>query len=420
MSIKAIKEKIRQRAISRYSSMLSADKIDENAVKDMLERVAAEVIGHEQISIPDEEKNKIICDLYDEFIGLGPIEDFLKDNQVTEIMINGHKNAYVERAGQREVVDMALDDERRLMQIIYKILTGKRRRVDETNPYTEVAIRDGSRVNIVIPPLAVDGPVITIRKFSKEIKVIEDLISLGTLDRRMADFLIAAIKAKLNIIFSGATGAGKTTALNVLSSYISDKERIITIEDTVELRLAQEHVVRLEARQVNIEGKGAISIRELFKNSLRMRPDRIIIGEIRGSEALDMLQAICSGHTGSLAVVHANSPQDVISRLEMMILTSGIMITTEVIHRQIANAINIIIQHTQFSDGSRKITNISQVNGLRDGRVVLEDVFVYEMKGIDASGKVEGAWRATGVVPAFGSIFKKAGIDLPQDIFQKG
>jgi len=417
---KAIKEKIRQQIINRYSSIFSTDKIDEIRFKEIVSHVAAEVIGREHVSIADDEKGKIVNELFDEFIGLGPIENLLKDRDVTEIMINGYKNVYVERSGKRALSDIVFEDEQQLMQIIYKILGGRRRRVDETCPYTEVSMRDGSRVNIVIPPLAVDGPVITIRKFSKEIKTVEDLVSLGTLDRRMADFLIAAIKAKLNIIFSGPTGAGKTTALNVLSSHISGNERIITIEDTVELRLAQEHVVRLEARVSSIEGKGEISIRELFKNSLRMRPDRIIIGEIRGTEALDMLQAICSGHTGSLAVLHANSPQDVLSRLEMMILTSGVPISMEIIHRQIASAVNLIVQHGQLPDGSRKIVCISQVNGLKDGRVVLEDVFVYEMAGIDAAGIVSGAWRATGVTPAFREIFRKAGVNLPEDIFKKG
>lgn len=417
---KMIKDKIKQQVITRYSNMFSVDKIDEQAIRQMLLRVATEVVGRERVSISDEEKNKIINELCDEFVGLGPLETYLKDPTVTEIMINGHRRSYVERLGKRVPIDVFFDDDQLLMQIIYKALVGSRRRVDETNPYTEVSIRDGSRVNIVIPPLSVDGPVITIRKFSKEIKTIEDLIELGTLDRRMADFLIASIKAKLNIIFSGATGAGKTTALNVLSTYIPDDERIITIEDTVELRLAQEHVVRLEARQVNIEGKGEISIRELFKNSLRMRPDRIIIGEIRGSEALDMLQAICSGHTGSLAVVHANSAQDVISRFEMMILTSGVPITPEVIHRQIASAVNLIVQHDQLPDGSRKITSISQICGLKDSHVALEEIFFYEMEGMDASGKVRGGWRATGAAPAFGEIFRKAGIELPPEIFKKG
>lgn len=415
-----IKEKIRQQIINRCSGAFSRDNVDENEFKEIILRISTEIFGHEHVSIPEEERNKIVKELLDEFVGLGPLEGLLKDPSVTEIMINGYKNAYVERSGKREPVSIGFDNDEQIMRIVYKLLGSTRRRVDEANPYTEVATKDGSRVNIVIPPLALDGPVVTIRKFSKEIKTADDLISLGTLDRRMADFLIAAIKAKLNIIFCGPTGAGKTTALNVFSSYIPGNERIVTIEDTAELHLAQEHVVRLEAKQASIEGKGEVGIRALFKNSLRMRPDRIIIGEIRGSEALDMLQAICSGHTGSLSVIHANSPQDVVSRLEMMILFSGIPVNLEIIHRQIAGAINLIVQHNQLPDGSRKITYISQVNGLKDGRVVLEDIFVYDMDGVNAEGKAAGAWRATGVTPAFREIFKKSGVELAPDIFKKG
>jgi pilus assembly protein CpaF len=247
----------------------------------------------------------------------------------------------------------------------------------------------------------------------------QDLIKLGALDKRMSDFLIASIKAKMNIVFTGATGAGKTTTLGVFSHYIPAGERIVTIEDTAELHLAQEHVVRLEARQPNIEGKGEISIRDLFKNSLRMRPERIILGEIRGAEALDMLQAICSGHTGSLAVLHAHTPQDTIYRLETMILTSGVSISLDAIHRQISAAINLIVQQEQLVDGSRKIINITQINGLKDNRVVLEDIFRYEVESIDAKGKIRGAWKATGIVPVFYQVFKKIGIDLPQEVFNK-
>ncbi|MBM3244735.1 MAG: CpaF family protein, partial [Candidatus Omnitrophica bacterium] len=253
----------------------------------------------------------------------------------------------------------------------------------------------------------------------KEIKSADDLVNLGTMDKRMSDFLVAAIKAKLNIIFSGATGAGKTTTLNVLSTYIDDEERIITIEDTAELHLSQEHVVRLESRHSNIEGRGEVSIRDLFKNSLRMRPDRIILGEIRGSEAIDMLQAICSGHHGSLVVLHANSPMDVIYRIETMILTSGLPISMEAIHRQIAAAVNLIVQQEQLSDGSRKITHITQINGLKEGRAILEDLFVYDFEGLDADGKAKGRWNSTGVIPLSLPVFKKAGIELPQGIFKK-
>jgi pilus assembly protein CpaF len=278
---------------------------------------------------------------------------------------------------------------------------------------------DGSRLNIIIPPLALDGPTVTIRKFLKELSRVEDFIKLGTIDQRMADFLIACVKAKVNMLFSGATGSGKTTTLNMLSSYISNDERIVTIEDTAELHLAQEHVVRLETRQPNIEGKGEVTIRDLFKNSLRMRPGRIILGEARGPEALDMLQAMCSGHRGALAVLHASSPQDVIYRLETMVLTSGIPINLPAIHRQIAAAINLIIQHEQLPDGSRKITHLTQVNGIKDDQIVLDDIFTYDLEGVSVDGKVSGRFKATGVIPAFYSLFNRAGINLPKELFKK-
>ena len=291
--------------------------------------------------------------------------------------------------------------------------------MDESYPYTDVSMQDGSRLNIIIPPLAIDGPTVTIRKFLKELSRTEDFIKLGTIDQRMADFLIACVKAKVNMLFSGATGSGKTTTLNMLSSYINNQERIVTIEDTAELHLAQDHVVRLETRQPNIEGKGEVTIRDLFKNSLRMRPGRIILGEARGPEALDMLQAMCSGHRGALAVLHASSPQDVIYRLETMVLTSGIPINLGAIHRQIAAAINLIIQHEQLPDGSRKITHLTQVNGIKDGQVALDDIFTYDLEDVSIDGKVSGRFKSSGVVPVFYPLFARAGLDLPKEFFKK-
>jgi pilus assembly protein CpaF len=335
-------------------------------------------------------------------------------------MVVGHRKVYVERNGKTELTQVSFENEQHLMRTIYRILEPTRRRVDESYPHADVSLKDGSRVNIIIPPLALDGPVVTIRKFSKEINLIDDLIKLDTLDRRMADLLVAAIKAKINLVFSGATGAGKTTTLNVLSSYLPRDERIVTIEDTAELHLNQDHVVRLETRQANIEGKGAVTIRELFKNSLRMRPDRIILGEIRSGEALDLLQAICSGHTGSLAVIHANSPQEVIYRIETLILTSGVTISQEAIRRQIAAALNLLVQQEQLADGSRKITHITEIRGIKDGDIFMEDLFTYEIENIDAKGKVIGRWSASGITPLFFPKFKQLGINLPEDIFKQG
>lgn len=345
MQTRELKDKIREKVISQYKAIFSQEKVDDNELKAALSQMLEEIIHRELIVIPEEEKKKIISELRDEFVGFGPLENAIRDPSVTEIMINGPKKVYIERGGKKQLSDITFDDERQVMSLIYRILAPTRRRVDESYPYTDVSMDDGSRLNIIIPPLALDGPTVTIRKFLKELSRVEDFIKLGTIDQRMADFLIACVKAKVNMLFSGATGSGKTTTLNMLSSYISNDERIVTIEDTAELHLAQEHVVRLETRQPNIEGKGEVTIRDLFKNSLRMRPGRIILGEARGPEALDMLQAMCSGHRGALAVLHASSPQDVIYRLETMVLTSGIPINLPAIHRQIAAAINLIIQH---------------------------------------------------------------------------
>lgn len=416
----SLKEKIRQRLITEHSILFSNKEFKEKDLQNAINQVLENIIIHEHLSLSKEEKDKIINDLLDEFVGLGPIKNFLEDSSISEIMVVGPDKVYIERNGRTELTDVVFDNEGQLMYTIHRILEPTRRRVDESYPHTDVSLKDGSRVNIIIPPLALDGPVVTIRKFSKEIKIVGDLIKLGTLDKRMANFLVAAIKAKINVVFSGATGAGKTTTLNVLSSYISEDERIVTIEDTAELHLNQDHVVRLEARQPNIEGRGEVTIRELFKNSLRMRPDRIILGEIRGGEALDLLQAICSGHTGSLAVIHANSPQEVIYRIETMILTSGLSITQEAIRRQIAAALNLIVQHEQLADGTRKIIHITEIRGLKDGEIIMEDIFNYEIEKIDEKGRVIGKWVASGIKPLFYPRFKKLGIDLSEDIFNKG
>ncbi|MFH0790009.1 MAG: CpaF family protein [Candidatus Omnitrophota bacterium] len=413
---KDFKEKIKQKVIAQYRV---SDNIDLNYLKKEIVQISEDIIKREHINLSADEKKKALSEIIDELFGLGLIEDLLKDPLVTEIMINGPEKVYAERSGIMELTDIVFENDAHVMYLINKMLMSTRRHVDESFPYTEIRLSDGSRVNIIIPPLSLNGPTITIRKFLKTIKQIEDLIRLSTLDKRMADFLVASIKGKINIIFSGATGAGKTTTLNVLSSYIPDDERIVTIEDTAELLLTQDHVVRLESRHPNIEGKGEVTIRNLFKNSLRMRPDRIILGEIRSAEALDMLQAICSGHKGSLSVIHANSPQDVVYRLETMILTSGVPINLEAIHRQIAASVNLIVQQEQLLDGSRKITYISQVNGLKNNQAVLEDIFVYDLEGIDTDGKVKGKWKATGIIPFFYPLLKKLGIDLPEEIFKE-
>ncbi|MBN2830822.1 MAG: CpaF family protein [Candidatus Omnitrophica bacterium] len=417
--VKALKTKVRDKVIVEYGRLFSAQDISAEEFKEAVAQTLNTIVYHEHIDLRALDKERIISELLNDFLGFGPLDSVMKDPRVSEIMVNGPKKIFIERNGKTLLSDITFEDEKQLMYLIHKLLAPTRRRVDESYPYTDISLKDGSRVNIIIPPIALDGPMVTIRKFLDTLKSVEDLITIGTFDKRMADFLVACIKAKINIIFSGSTGAGKTTTLGVLSSYISDDERIITIEDTAELHLNKPNVVRLETRIQNIEGKGEISIRELFKNSLRMRPERIILGEIRSSEALDMLQAICSGHTGSLAVLHANTPQEVIYCLETMILTSGIPIGLEAIHRQMTAAMDIIVQQEQLLDGSRKVTYVTQVNGMTNGQINLEDIFVYDLEGISPDGAVSGRWKATGAVPKFYKRFENAGIKLPKDIFNK-
>lgn len=417
----SLKDKIKNSLLSQYNLLFSnKDVINEAELKVAIERILNEIAAKEGRAVSDSEKETIIKALVDEAIGFGAVLDgLLKDPAISEIMINGPKQIYIEKEGKTRLSGLAFDDNQHLMHAIQRMLMPTHRRLDESMPFTDFCLPDGSRVNVIMSPVSLVGPVVTIRKFLKEIKTIEDLIKLNTMDKRIADLLVVAIKAKVNIIFSGATGAGKTTTLSVLSTYIPDEERIITIEDTPELRLNQEHIVRLQTKIASIEGKGEISIRDLFKNSLRMRPDRIILGEIRSGEALDMLQAICSGHTGSLAVVHAHSPSDVMRRIESMIMTSGVPISIEAVRSQIASALNLIVQQEQLQDGSRKVTHVAEVRGLRDGDVVVEDIFSYEIDSMNSQGKLSGGWHATGVKPLFFSHLKKIGLGLSEDIFKK-
>jgi pilus assembly protein CpaF len=417
--VDTLKVKIRDKIISNYGRLFSREDVTSKELEDAINNIMDEMVKQEHVDLGGVDKKKVIQDLLNDFLGFGPIDSLMKDKLVTEIMINGPKKIFVERNGKTQLSDITFKDDKELMYLIHKLLAPTRRRVDESSPYADIALKDGSRVNIIIPPLALDGPMVTIRKFLNIIKTVDDLIASGTFDKRMAEFLVACIKAKVNIIFSGATGVGKTTTLGVLSAHISDDERIVTIEDTAELHLDKPNVVRLEARTRNIEGKGEIGIRALFNNSLRMRPERIILGEIRSSEALDMLQAICSGHTGSLAVLHANTPCEVIYRLETMILVSGVLIGIDAIHRQMSAAMDVIVHQEQLLDGTRKMTYITQVNGLKDGQINLEDIFVYDLEGVNPDGGVRGKFKATGVIPKFYKRFEKAGIKISQDIFKK-
>lgn len=351
---------------------------------------------------------------------MAPIRPLLEDQAITEIMINGSKQVFVERGGRMQQLPPVFTDDQQLDFLVETLLRGTGRSVDARSPYVDSRLPDGSRVNIIIPPLCLQGPSITIRKFTRSLKEIKDLVKIGTMTDRMGRFLAGAVRSRMNIIFAGATGTGKTTTLGILSRCISESERIITIEDTAELDLHQVHVVNLECRPSNVEGEGAVELSDLLKNTLRMRPTRIIVGEIRGDEAVDMLQAITSGHEGCLAVLHASSPVDAITRLEMMVLSRGLNLPLWAVHHQISAAINLIVQHEMLTDGARKITRITEVTGVEDDRAALRNLWEYHEEGIDDRGNVIGDFHCTGEEPQFLSRFERFGVQLPGSVFAKG
>jgi pilus assembly protein CpaF len=364
------------------------------------------------------EKDRLAREVLDEVFGLGPLEPLLQDATVSDILVNGHKNVFIERAGVIERTEVMFKDDAHLMHIIERIVSAVGRRVDESSPMVDARLADGSRVNVIIPPLAIDGPQLSIRRFGRTPITDNDLVQKGSLTPGMLDLLRGAVRARLNIVISGGTGSGKTTMLNALSGYISVRERIVTIEDSAELQLKQTHVIRLETRPPNVEGKGAVQQRQLLINSLRMRPDRIIMGEVRGEEALDMLQAMNTGHDGSMTTIHANTPQDAIARMETMALMSDLSISEKAIRRQIASAVSIVMQIARFADGSRRVTHISEVTGSTDESVTLSDIFVYQQQGVSTDGRVVGAFTATGFRPKFAAKLKASGIALPPDMFE--
>lgn len=397
------------------------DRSDEPEIQEKLQEKIAEVVQfileNEHPTMTRVERQKIITEINDEVLGFGPINSLLMDPTVSEVMVNGPHLVYVERKGRLEKTPVTFRDNEHVLHVIEKIVSPIGRRIDESSPMVDARLPDGSRVNAIIPPLALKGPSITIRKFSRDPLTVDDLINFGSLTPEMAKFIEACVKIKLNIVVSGGTGSGKTTTLNVLSSFIPPDERIVTIEDAAELQLRQEHVVSLETRPPNVEGKGAVHMRDLVRNSLRMRPDRIIVGEVRGGEALDMLQAMNTGHDGSITTGHANSPRDMISRLETMVLMAGMELPSRAIREQIASAINLIIQQNRLRDGSRKIINITEVQGMEGDTVVLQDIFVFEQRGVDENGKIVGRLKPTGIRPQFFELFQRSGVQLPPDLF---
>ena len=382
-----------------------------------LDSIIADILKENEDIDGTGELDKLKKELTNDLTGYGPINPLLLDENVSEIMVNGPDRVYAERGGKLELTDITFRDNDHVMAVLEKIVAPLGRRIDESSPMVDARLQDGSRVNAIIPPLALGGPTITIRKFSKDPFTIHDLIRFGTLNEEMATFIKACVEAKLNIFVSGGTGSGKTTTLNVLSSFISNEDRIVTIEDAAELQLGQEHVVSLETRPPNIEGKGAVTIRDLVRNSLRMRPDRIVIGEVRSGEALDMLQAMNTGHDGSLATGHSNSPRDMVARLETMVLMAGMELPVKAIREQIAGALDVIIQQSRLKDGTRRITNITEVQGLEGDIIVLQDIFTFKQSGVDDNGKIIGKLIPTGIRPQFYERMEYEGIHLPASVF---
>ena len=400
---------------------LNLDRLNEIKREDVRREVGPileAILAAESTPMNLQERERLAQEVLYEVFGLGPLEPLLADPSVSDILVNTYKQVYIERRGMLELTNVQFRDDTHLMSVIERIVSAIGRRVDESSPMVDARLADGSRVNAIIPPLAVDGPCLSIRRFGRERLNAEDLVANKTLTQPMLDLLKGCVKARLNILVSGGTGAGKTTLLNVLSSFISDRERIVTIEDAAELQLHQEHVVRLETRPSNIEGKGAIHQRQLMINSLRMRPDRIIVGEVRGEEALDMLQAMNTGHDGSLTTVHSNSPRDALSRLETMVAMSNLNIPTVAIRRQIASAIDVVVQVSRLSDGTRRVTNLAEITGMEKEIVTMQDIFVFQKQGIRESGEVLGEFVATGIRPKFSERLLVTGIQLASSMFE--
>ena len=413
-SLREVKFRIQSRVIQDLDPKL--DLANQVEVRRQIEEIFGRGIDEEGLALTRAERVRMLEQITDEIIGLGPMEPLLRDDTVTEIMVNGPRQVYIERSGRLELTNVVFQNDDHVMRIIDRIIAPIGRRIDESSPMVDARLTDGSRVNAIIPPLSLIGPVITVRKFSASPFTVDDLIRFGTSTPEMFDFLRACVEARLNIFVSGGTGSGKTTTLNVLSSFIPNDERIITVEDAAELQLRQEHVVTLESRPPNIEGRGAVPIRELVRNCLRMRPDRIIVGECRGGEALDMLQAMNTGHDGSMSTGHANSPRDMLARLETMVLMAGVDLPLRAIREQVSSAVDLIVHQSRLKDGTRRIVNITEVQGMEGDVIVMQDVFVFEQTGV-VEGKIQGRLRPTGIRPKFVEKFEVMGIHLPRGLF---
>ncbi|HEX2141407.1 MAG TPA: CpaF family protein [Candidatus Limnocylindria bacterium] len=413
-SFREAKFRVQNRLINELDPKL--DLTNQVEVRRQIEELFGKIADEEGLALTRAERVRMLEQITDEILGLGPLEPLLRDETITEVMVNGPQQVYIEREGRLELTNVTFQNDEHVMKIIQRIIAPIGRRVDESSPMVDARLADGSRVNAIIPPLSLVGPVVTIRKFSATPFTVEDLIRFGTATPEMFEFLEACVKARLNVFVSGGTGSGKTTMLNILSSFIPDDERIVTIEDAAELQLRQEHVITLESRPPNIEGKGAIPIRELVRNALRMRPDRIVVGECRSGEALDMLQAMNTGHDGSMSTGHANTPRDMLSRLETMVLMAGMELPLRAIREQIASAVDLIVHQNRLKDGSRKIVAITEVQGMEGDVIVMQDIFVFEQTAV-VEGKIQGRLKPTGIRPKFVEKFEVAGIHLPPNVF---
>jgi pilus assembly protein CpaF len=382
-------------------------------------RLAESVLAQESLPLSAADRERLVNDVRHELFGLGPLEPLLADPTISDILVNAHGKIYIERRGKLEVTSVAFKDDEHLMRVIERIVTSVGRRIDESSPMVDARLRDGSRVNAIIPPLSIDGPVLSIRRFGAEPLRMHMLIEHKALTKDIADMLQMCVSARLNVLISGGTGAGKTTLLNALSAYIPEDERIVTIEDSAELQLQQPHVVRLETRPPNIEGRGEVTQRDLVRNSLRMRPDRIVIGDVRGGEAIDMLQAMNTGHDGSLTTIHANTPRDALARLETMIQMTGMRLSDRAMRQQVASAIDLVVQVARLSDGTRRLTSISEITGMEGETITMQEIFLFERTGIDSSGQVIGRFKPTGIRPRFAERLKACGLQLPRVFFEE-
>src|SRR5687768_9408312 len=417
-SFQEMKSRLHRTLINRMD-LTKLSSLTPEQVHAEVSRLAEIVLAQEAMPLSASERERLVNDVQHELFGLGPLEPLLKDPTISDILVNSHDMIYIERRGRIEPTTVRFKDDEHLMRVIERIVSSVGRRIDESSPMVDARLQDGSRVNAIIPPLSIDGPVLSIRRFGADPLKMSTLIEKQALTKDIADMLQMVVHARLNVLISGGTGAGKTTLLNALSAYIPENERIVTIEDSAELQLQQPHTVRLETRPPNIEGRGEVTQRDLVRNALRMRPDRIVIGEVRGGEAIDMLQAMNTGHDGSLTTIHANTPRDALARLETMIQMTGMRLSDRAMRQQIASAINMVVQVARLSDGTRRVTSISEITGMEGDTITMQEVFTYERKGLDKDGRVIGRFKPTGVRPRFAERLKVYGMQLPRSFFEE-